>query len=72
MKRRHLAAAACTAAASLLLAAGSSAHELDHPALGYTAAAPVGTGVNSGPTGAWKLVTTFPTGNPHTDLDFFT
>jgi hypothetical protein len=35
--------------------------------------APIGTGLNAGGPGAkWKLVTTFPTGNPHTDLDFFT
>ena len=72
MKRRNLAAAALAVVASLAVAATAAAHELDHPATGYTAAAPVGTGVNSGPTGAWELVTTFPTGNPHTDLDFFT
>jgi hypothetical protein len=56
----------------LFLAAGAAAHELDHPALGFTTDAPIGTGLNSGPPGAWRLVTTFPTGNPHTDLDFFT
>ena len=73
MTKRHLVAAALVvAAASLGLASAASAHELDHPAPGYTAAAPVGTGLNSGPAGAWKLLTTFPTGNPHTDLDFFT
>ena len=71
MKPRSLIAAAA-AATFLGLAAGAAAHELDHPAPPYQPAAPVGTGVNSGPAGAWKLVTTFPTGNPHTDLDFFT
>ncbi|HWH06159.1 MAG TPA: hypothetical protein VNT23_06960 [Gaiellaceae bacterium] len=72
MKRRHLVTATLGVAASLALATTAGAHELDHPALGYTPAAPVGTGLLSGPPGAWKLVTTFPTGNPHTDLDFFT
>jgi uncharacterized repeat protein (TIGR01451 family) len=27
---------------------------------------------NSSPPGAWELISTIPTGNPHTDLDFFT
>ena len=35
--------------------------------------AAIGTGLNAGGAGAkWKLLTTFPTGNPHTDLDYFT
>ena len=72
MKRRPLAVAAAAASAFLLLASAAAAHELDHPAPAFSADAPIGTGLNSGPPGAWRLVTTFPTGNPHTDIDFFT
>ena len=54
------------------LTATAASHEFDHPAPAFSASAPLGTGLNSGPLGAWKLITTFPTGNPHTDLDFFT
>ena len=57
--------------ASLTLIGGATAHELDHPAPAASLNAPLGTGLNSSPAGAWQLVTTFPTGNPHTDLDFF-
>ena len=61
------------ATAALVLATAASAHEFDHPAPGYSADAPVSMEFNSGGPGAsWDLVTTFPTGNPHTDLDFFT
>ena len=56
---------------SLTLIGGAAAHELDHPAPAVTLNAPLGTGLNSSPLGAWQLLTTFPTGNPHTDLDFF-
>jgi hypothetical protein len=46
---------------------------LDHPAPPFSTNNPVGTTFNSGGPGAtWQLVTTFATGNPHTDLDFFT
>jgi hypothetical protein len=69
---RPLLVAAATAAAFLALTASAAAH-LDHPAPAFSAGAPVGTGLNSGGPGAsWELITTFPTGNPHTDLDFFT
>ncbi len=61
---------------TLLLVAFTSraaAHEFDHPMPSFSANAPAGTGFNSGGPGArWELVTTFPTGNPHTDIDFFT
>jgi hypothetical protein len=60
-------------AASLALAGGAAGHEADHVAPVVKANAPIGTGLNAGGEGAkWKLLTTFPTGNPHTDLDFFT
>jgi hypothetical protein len=72
MTRRLSTVMAAAVGVFLVLAPGAATHELDHPATGYTTDAPVGTGLLSGPPGAWKLVTTFPTGNPHTDLDFFT
>jgi hypothetical protein len=46
---------------------------LDHPAPAFAPSAPLSTAVNSGGEGAdWELVTSIPTGNPHTDIDFFT
>jgi hypothetical protein len=68
------------AVAALLVAAGAAqaAHvTLDHPYRGETpVAAPLSTAFNSGGgpdvTADWELVTTIPTGNPHSDLDFFT
>jgi hypothetical protein len=70
---RRLLATAVLAAASLALAGGAAGHDLDHPAPLVKANAAIGTGLNAGGPGAtWKLLTTFPTGNPHTDLDFFT
>ncbi|MDQ4094948.1 MAG: calcium-binding protein [Actinomycetota bacterium] len=51
----------------------AEAHELDHPAPALTEDAPLSTTFNSGGRNAdWELITTVPTGNPHTDLDFFT
>lgn len=59
--------------AALALAAPAASHELDHPAPGFTTGTPASTAFNSGGPGAeWDLVATLPTGNPHTDLDFFT
>jgi hypothetical protein len=72
MKRRPFAVATAVATTLLVLTTPAAAHELDHPTIGFTTTVPVGTGLNSGPPGAWRLVTTFPTGNPHTDIDFFT
>jgi hypothetical protein len=70
---RRLLLGAVALAASLSLAAAAAAHDLDHPAPSFSAGAPVGMTLNSGGPGAtWKLIKTFPTGNPHTDLDFFT
>jgi hypothetical protein len=46
---------------------------LDHPYPGLSAPGPPSTQVNSGGTDAeWDLVGSVATGNPHTDLDFFT
>ena len=55
----------------------AQAHELDHPAPGFTQSAPLSSAVNSNAAGegenlGWELITTIPTGNPHTDIDFFT
>ncbi len=42
-------------------------------AAGFSEAAPLSTSINAGGENAeWELVATIPTGNPHTDLDFFT
>ena len=49
----------------------ASGHEFDHFTPGGAATVP-GTTALSGPAGAWEFVATIPTGNPHTDLDFFT
>jgi hypothetical protein len=70
--RALLLVTASVVSASLALAGGAAA-DGDHPAPVVKANAPIGTGLNAGGEGAtWKLLTTFPTGNPHTDLDFFT
>ena len=49
-------------------------HTLDHDAEMFVAPdAPLSTNVRAGGEDAsWELVTTIPTGNPHSDLDFFT
>ena len=62
------------AVAALVAPGLAGAHELlDHPAPTFVPQAPASTTVNSGGEGAqWELLTSFPTGNPHTDLDFFT
>ena len=48
----------------------ASAH-LDHPALPFAPTGPASSAFNSG-GGDWELITTVATGNPHTDLDYFT
>ena len=72
--RRLLAAAVAGAAflATATVASGGHGVELaDHFTPGGTATAP-GTTALSGPPGAWKFIATIPTGNPHTDIDYFT
>ena len=49
----------------------------DHPAPGFAPSGPLSSGFNSDAAGegeniGWELITTIPTGNPHTDIDFFT
>ena len=59
--------------ATLVLAAVAAAHELDHPAPAFEPQSPPSSDFNAGGKDAeWKLVKTIATGNPHTDLDFFT
>lgn len=64
------------ATAGLLIAAMpgiTSGNELDHPGPAFTQEAQVGNAFNSGGENAdWELITTVATGNPQTDLDFFT
>ena len=54
--------------------AGHGLELLDHPGFPLQPpGAPLSSTFNSGGPGAeWELVTTIPTGNPHTDVDFFT
>ena len=74
MRRRHLVAAA-VAATCLAVPTGVAAHELDHPVPGtFSSPAPVTTSnFNAGGPGAkWEPMAFLPTGNPQSDLDFFT
>jgi hypothetical protein len=59
-------------AASLVLAAAAAAHDLDHAGPTFTTGTPSTTFISGGPGATWQLLKTFPTGNPHTDIDFFT
>src|SRR5918992_656220 len=46
---------------------------LDHPAPAFAPVAPANPAFQSGGEGAeWELLGSIPTGNPHTDIDFFT
>ncbi len=59
--------------ALLALPSTVGAHLLDHAPPAFNEAAPPGPEFTSGGEDAdWELVATLPTGNPHTDLDFFT
>ena len=59
-------------AAVLAVAATARAH-FDHPVPSFSEPAPLSSAVNAGGENAsWELVTTIATGNPHSDLDFFT
>ena len=65
-----VAATAFMAVATTALA-GHGLTLLDHPAPSFSAPAPDPTFRAGGPGASWELLATFPTGNPHTDLDFF-
>ena len=59
--------------ASLGLVGTAVAHDLDHAPPTFSEPAPLSSGVNAGGENAeWELVATVPTGNPQSDLDFFT
>ena len=45
---------------------------LDHPAPAFSTGAPSTAFLSGRAEAQWELVATFPTGNPHTDIDFFT
>ena len=64
----------CVVLLATLGAVGTAlAHEFDHSAPGFSEAAPRSSSINAGGENAeWELVATIPTGNPHSDLDFFT
>ena len=59
---------------ALFAPATAGAHDLDHDPPDFIAPdEPVGTSFNSGgPNADWELITSVASGNPHTDLDFFT
>jgi hypothetical protein len=60
-------------AVAMFLAMTGSAAGHDHPGTTLTANVPPGPALIAGGTGAtWERLWTFGTGNPHTDLDYFT
>ncbi|HEV2999853.1 MAG TPA: hypothetical protein VGW75_03850 [Solirubrobacteraceae bacterium] len=65
---------AAVLAALALPSAAALAHELfDHPAPVFRAQpAPSRAIASGGQNATWEFVTSIPTGNPHSDLDFFT
>ena len=70
-RRRRFAAATGALAAVLAVPAVALAH-LDHPAPSFSQQGPSSLAAQSGGQGAqWQFLASFPTGNPHTDLDFF-
>jgi hypothetical protein len=59
-------------AASVGIYATAAAHEMDHPAPQFSPSGPPSANLNAGGENAeWELVETIPTGNPHSDIDFF-
>jgi len=79
--RRSLAAGAMLLGFLSLSAPAQAGHGLkswiesyyDHPAPTFTATTPPSPNFMSGGEGAsWELIASIPTGNPHTDVDFFT
>ena len=64
----------CVAVLATLGAVGTAlANELNHAPPTFSEAAPLSTAINAGGEGAdWELIASIPTGNPHSDLDFFT
>lgn len=70
---RHLIVLIATASALFAPSIAVAGHGLDHEAPAFDPPPPPSTTFNSGgPEAEWELVGTVATGNPHTDLDFFT
>ncbi len=64
---------AVSVTAAVPATAGAGHFLLDHPAPGFSPGGPPPAGAMSGGESAeWELIDTVSTGNPHTDLDFFT
>ena len=57
--------------ATLAVVGTALAHDLDHPPPGGSEPAPLSTNANAS-GGDWELIAAIPTGNPQTDVDFFT
>src|SRR5215217_4479440 len=59
-------------AASVSIYATAGAHEFDHPVPSFSPQGPPSANLNAGGDDAdWELVKTIPTGNPHSDIDYF-
>ena len=72
MRKMRSRALVVVIAAFFALPAGAHAgHFLDHAAPSFSEGAPSTAFQSGGPGATWELLRTFPTGNPHTDLDFF-
>ena len=73
LMRRTPLLAVVAAAAVLAVCGTAAAHIFDHTVPSGAPSAPLSSAFNSGGQDAqWELVGSVPTGNPHTDLDFFT
>ena len=68
---RRILVSAVMLAGALALTATAAGHDFDHPAPPVNPPTAPGGTVLSAPLGAWEHVATIPTGNPHTDIDFF-
>jgi hypothetical protein len=68
---RRILVSAVMLAGALALTAAAAGHDFDHPAPPVNPPTAPGGTVLSAPLGAWEHVATIPTGNPHTDIDFF-
>ena len=76
MRLQLASAAAALCAAVILPTTASAGHglgrSLDHEPPAFAAPLTVPLAQSGGPGARWEFVATFATGDPHTDLDFFT
>ena len=65
--------ATAAAAIAAVFAVPAAAHDLDHPVPSFSQQTPPSLTAQSGGVEGvkWEFLGTFPTGNPHTDIDFF-